>query len=81
MTVLKSPHEVAAGFMLQQGRHFCENSYCDCIERLAELIQWERSNGATVERERIEAEQPKPALAKARRFSSSEPTSQVRKAL
>jgi hypothetical protein len=80
MTVQKSAREVAVEFMLQQGRHFCENSYCNCIDRLTEVIQWERSVGATAERDRLAAE-PKPALAKARRFSSREPTSQVRKAL
>ena len=56
MTVAKPAREVAVEFMLQQGRHFCENSYCDCIDRLAERIQWERSVGATIERERAERE-------------------------
>ena len=85
MTVVsKSAREVAVEFMLQQGRHFCENSYCTCIDRLTEVIQWERSvgaiAGAAAERERIAAES-KPTIAKARRFSSREATSQVRKAL
>jgi len=56
MTVVKSAREVAVEFMLSQGRHFCENSYCDCVDRLAEVIQWARSEGAALERERLARE-------------------------
>jgi hypothetical protein len=50
---VKSAREVAVQFLLTQGKHFCENSYCDCADRLAEVIQWERSVGAAVERDAL----------------------------
>jgi hypothetical protein len=71
MTEMQSAREVAMEFMLRQGRHFCENSYCDCVDKLAEVIQWQRSLAATAERERARAPakppKTKPTVAKARR--------------
>lgn len=56
---VKSAREVAVQFMLQQGRHFCDTNYCNCVDRLAEIIQWERHVGALAEREQVEAAQQK----------------------
>lgn len=49
---LRSAEAIATEFMhgVSGESHFCEHANCDCVKRLAAIVQWARHEGAEHQR-------------------------------